>query len=69
MTDQTDDGRLTTTPPGTDDRFDVPLRGVATDPETRCTHYDSSNDVVAIRFPCCDCYYPCFRCHAAVTDL
>jgi len=56
------------TPPETDEHFAVPLRGVAVDVETRCAHYDSERDVVALRFPCCDCYYPCFRCHEAVAD-
>ncbi|WP_436929335.1 CHY zinc finger protein [Halosimplex halobium] len=68
MTDDPCDERRTTEPPGTDDRFPVPLRGVAVDPETRCAHYDAAVDVIALRFPCCDCYYPCFRCHEAVTD-
>lgn len=47
---------------------DHDVRGVGLDPETRCTHYASERDVVAIRFACCDTYYPCFRCHSAVTD-
>jgi len=68
----TDDGgthaRRTTTPPQTDDRFPVPVCGVEVDAETRCTHYDGARDVVALRFPCCETYFPCFRCHDAVTD-
>ena len=60
--------RTTVRPPETDGRFPVPLRGVAVDADTRCVHYDAPVDVVAIRFPCCECYYPCFRCHEAVTD-
>lgn len=44
------------------------VRGVGVDPETRCDHYDSERDVVAIRFPCCEVFYPCFRCHEAVAD-
>jgi|SRR6056297_3034063 len=44
------------------------VRGVAVDPATRCAHYDSDRDVVALRFACCDAYYPCFRCHEAVAD-
>lgn len=67
MTDAGAD-RRTTRPPETDGRFSVPLRGVAVDLETRCEHYDDAVDVVALRFPCCDCFYPCFRCHEAVTD-
>lgn len=67
-TERSDSARLTVTPPETDDRFQVPLCGLVVDGETRCVHYDSDSDVVAMRFPCCDCYYPCFRCHAMVTD-
>ena len=44
-------------------QFGVPLRGVAVDGETRCHHYNTRQDVVAIRFPCCDTYYPCHACH------
>ncbi|MFB6140847.1 MAG: CHY zinc finger protein [Halosimplex sp.] len=68
MTDTTDPSRRTTDAPATDDRFAVPLRGVAVDAETRCAHYDSAVDLVALRFACCDCFYPCYRCHEAVTD-
>lgn len=46
----------------------VPIRGIDVDPETRCTHFDTERDVVALRFACCDAYYPCFRCHEAVAD-
>jgi uncharacterized CHY-type Zn-finger protein len=44
------------------------VRGVGVGPETRCAHYDGDRDVIAIRFPCCGVYYPCFRCHEAVAD-
>lgn len=47
---------------------DTEVRGVGVDPETRCAHYDADRDVVAIRFFCCDDYYPCFECHEAVAD-
>ncbi len=60
--------RHTTEPPATDGRFAVPLRGVAVDPETRCAHYDENYDRIAIRFPCCGVYYPCFRCHRELAD-
>ena len=55
--------RVTTRAPHTDARFAVPLRGVAVDPETRCAHYDGPADRVALRFGCCEAYYPCHRCH------
>lgn len=44
------------------------VHGVDVGPETRCAHYDGERDVVAMRFACCDAYYPCFECHAAVAD-
>ena len=45
-----------------------PVRGVEVDSKTRCAHYNTERDVVALRFACCDAYYPCFRCHEAVAD-
>ena len=64
-----DDGRRRTThAPATDDRFRVPLRGVAVDPDTRCAHWDSALDVVALRFGCCGVFSPCHACHAATAD-
>lgn len=38
------------------------------DDETRCVHYRSESDVVALRFGCCDRYYACYKCHAELTD-
>ncbi len=40
------------------------VHGRTVDGETRCVHYGTVLDVVAIRFRCCDRYYPCFSCHA-----
>ena len=62
------DPRRTTRTPATDDRFDVPLRGVEVGPETRCAHYHGPRDIIAIRFPCCRAFYPCFACHEETTD-
>ena len=39
------------------------IKGDTVDDETRCTHYNSVLDVIAIKFRCCDTYYPCFSCH------
>lgn len=33
---------------------------------TRCIHYHSPTDIIAIKFKCCDRYYPCFFCHEAL---
>lgn len=57
------DARRTTRAPDLDARFPVPLRGVAVDAATRCAHYDGPRDVIALRFACCEAYYPCRQCH------
>jgi len=60
--------RRTTLAPDADDRFQVPVRGVDVGPETRCAHYHGPRDIIAIRFPCCTAFYPCFACHREATD-
>ena len=40
------------------------VHGRTIDGETRCVHYGTALDVVAIRFRCCDRDYPCISCHA-----
>jgi uncharacterized CHY-type Zn-finger protein len=49
---------------------DAPIRvlGKTVDDQTRCEHYDSVLDVIAIRFACCGEYYPCHLCHAECAD-
>lgn len=37
--------------------------GQVIDDETRCTHYHSERDIIAIKFRCCKKYYPCYKCH------
>lgn len=37
--------------------------GQTVDSQTRCVHYHSPLDVIAIRFKCCDKYFPCYQCH------
>lgn len=41
----------------------VVVLGAAVDAQTRCTHYSSELDVIAIRFRCCGDWYPCVHCH------
>ena len=41
----------------------VQVMGKVIDDQTRCVHYHSVKDIIAIRFKCCDHYYPCFSCH------
>ena len=45
----------------------VSVRG-AVDLETRCRHWRGQRDIIAIRFCCCDGWYPCYECHAALAD-
>lgn len=42
----------------------VRVLGATVDDQTRCIHYHSELDVIAIRFACCGEYYPCHLCHA-----
>ncbi|MCA0984208.1 hypothetical protein LCL89_09145 [Halobacillus yeomjeoni] len=39
------------------------VKGTSVDEQTRCRHYHSPVDVVAIKFYCCDDYYACYYCH------
>jgi uncharacterized CHY-type Zn-finger protein len=42
---------------------EVIIHGAVVDEETRCVHYRSERDIIAIRFACCGRYYPCIKCH------
>lgn len=42
----------------------VAVAGPQVDNNTRCVHYHGLLDVIAIRFKCCDTYYPCYQCHS-----
>lgn len=41
----------------------VKVYGQTVDNETRCIHYHSQLDIIAIKFKCCKKYYPCYECH------
>ena len=45
----------------------IDVLGVDVDAETRCGHYAAPADVIALRFKCCDAWYPCIDCHRALT--
>lgn len=51
-------------------RGDPPPRplvcGVRIDSLTRCAHYGSPRDIVAIRMKCCGIFYACKDCHEAL---
>ena|SRR5579859_6356802 len=45
----------------------VPIvRGFDLDAQTRCVHYRSVVDIVAIKMKCCRVYYACKDCHEAL---
>ena len=46
----------------------IKVYGKLVDGETRCEHYDSPLDIIAIKFKCCDNYYPCYQCHEETAD-
>ena len=44
------------------------MRGLELDSETRCIHWHSPLDVIAIKMRCCGLYYACRDCHDALVD-
>ena len=46
----------------------ITVKGNSTDNQTRCVHYHSELDIIAIKFKCCNTYYPCFTCHEEEAD-
>src|SRR5690625_7758669 len=42
--------------------------GRPVDDQTRCVHYATELDIVALKFGCCEQYYPCFQCHDETAD-
>lgn len=37
--------------------------GSRVDENSRCVHFHSKTDIIAIKFSCCETYYPCYQCH------
>ena len=44
------------------------VKGIDLDPQTRCAHYRSTLDIIAIKMKCCGIYYACKDCHDALAD-
>lgn len=43
-----------------------PVHGLELDPQTRCVHYRSALDIIAIKMRCCGLFYACKDCHDAL---
>lgn len=39
------------------------VKGLLVDDATRCEHYHSELDIIAIKMHCCNTYYACITCH------
>jgi uncharacterized CHY-type Zn-finger protein len=44
------------------------VHGVGVDAETRCAHYRSARDIIAIKMRCCGIYHACRECHDELAD-
>jgi len=44
------------------------VKGIDLDPQTRCVHYRSDLDIIAIKMKCCGVFYACKECHDALAD-
>jgi uncharacterized CHY-type Zn-finger protein len=44
------------------------VKGLDLDPQTRCGHWRSALDIIAIKMRCCGTYYACRACHDALAD-
>ncbi|MGC1491587.1 MAG: CHY zinc finger protein, partial [Candidatus Acidiferrum sp.] len=42
------------------------VHGLDLDPQTRCLHYRSPLDIIAIKMKCCGLFYACKDCHIAL---
>jgi uncharacterized CHY-type Zn-finger protein len=42
------------------------VHGIDLDTQTRCAHYRTALDIVAIKMKCCGVYYACKDCHHAL---
>ena len=43
--------------------METKIYGAIVDDETRCIHYHTPVDIIAIKFKCCNRFYPCYKCH------
>jgi uncharacterized CHY-type Zn-finger protein len=43
--------------------MEIKINGTLVDNQTRCMHYNSALDIIAIKHACCKKYYACIQCH------
>ncbi|WP_245732850.1 CHY zinc finger protein [Salinibacillus kushneri] len=48
--------------------YGLDVKGKLHDKHTRCEHYHEERDIIAIKFKCCNTYYPCYKCHQEEAD-
>ena len=46
----------------------INVYGINVDARSRCAHYRSTLDIVAIKHHCCGDWYACIECHGALTS-
>ena len=46
----------------------IEVHGTDIDYQTRCKHYSSKLDIIAIKFYCCNSYYSCIECHEELSN-
>ena len=44
------------------------IEGVNVDKQSRCKHWHGANDILAIKFKCCNRWFSCIECHNELTD-
>jgi len=49
-------------------RLGIEVLGLDVLSDTRCAHYRSPRDIIAIKFRCCDRFYACYECHESMAD-
>jgi uncharacterized CHY-type Zn-finger protein len=47
---------------------EVDVKGTNVDAQTRCAHYRTAVDIIAIKFKCCGDWFPCSDCHRENAD-
>lgn len=45
-----------------------PIKGKTIDQQSRCTHWYSERDIIAVKFACCGAYYACYSCHEELAN-